>query len=74
MALLGQIYVAPAGEQVLQVPFALAVAHEHEGSRHVCSFEFEQFQEKWAAVFRPELRKDKIFGEAASAQAEHVPH
>ena len=29
-ALLGQVDVAPAGEQVLQVPFALAVAHEHE--------------------------------------------
>ena len=30
MPLLGQIDVAPAGEQVLQVPLALAVAHEHE--------------------------------------------
>ena len=29
-ALLGQVDVAPAGEQVLQVPLALAVAHEHE--------------------------------------------
>ena len=29
-ALLGQADVAPAGEQVLQVPVALAVAHEHE--------------------------------------------
>ena len=31
-ALLGQVDVAPAGEQVLQIPFALAVAHEHEGA------------------------------------------
>ena len=29
-ALLGQIDVAPAGEQVFQIPFALAVTDEHE--------------------------------------------
>ncbi len=29
-ALVGEIDVAPAGEQVLQVPVALAVTHEHE--------------------------------------------
>ncbi len=31
-ALVGQIDIAPAGEQVLQVPVALAVTHEHEKS------------------------------------------
>ena len=36
-ALLGQADVAPAGEQVLQVPFALAVAHEHEKPVGHCS-------------------------------------
>ena len=35
-ALFGQIGVFPAGEQVLQVPVALAVAHEHEKTfRHL---------------------------------------
>src|SRR5665811_1372068 len=29
-ALVGQVDIAPAGEQVLQVPVALAVTHEHE--------------------------------------------
>ena len=29
-ALVGEVDIAPAGEQVVQVPFALAVAHEHE--------------------------------------------
>src|SRR4029077_9886036 len=29
-ALLAQIDVAPAGEQVLEIPFALAMAHQHE--------------------------------------------
>ena len=29
-AVLGQIDVAPAGEQIFQIPLALAVAHEHE--------------------------------------------
>jgi hypothetical protein len=28
-SLLAQIDVAPAGEQVLQIPFALAMAHQH---------------------------------------------
>ena len=36
-ALLGQIDVAPAGEQVFQVPLALAVAHEHEKTIGHCS-------------------------------------
>ena len=31
-ALLGQVDVTPAGEQVLQVPVALAVPHEHKKS------------------------------------------
>ena len=36
-ALLGQIDVAPAGEQVLQIPLALAVTHEHEKTfSHCC--------------------------------------
>ena len=35
-ALLGQVDVAPAGEQVLQVPLALAVAHEHEKAFVIC--------------------------------------
>ena len=29
-ALLGEVRILPAGEQVLQIPFALAVTHEHE--------------------------------------------
>ena len=36
-ALLGQVDVAPAGEEVLQVPFALAVADEDESAGHVGS-------------------------------------
>ncbi len=30
----GQVRVTPAGKQVLQVPVALAMAHEHEGTGH----------------------------------------
>ena len=29
-ALLGEIGILPAGEEILQIPFALAVTHEHE--------------------------------------------
>ena len=29
-AFLGQTDIAPAGEQIFQIPIALAVAHEHE--------------------------------------------
>ena len=29
-ALLGEIRILPAGEQILQIPFALAVTHEHK--------------------------------------------
>ena len=32
---LGQVRITPAGKQVLQVPVALAMAHEHEGSAHI---------------------------------------
>jgi hypothetical protein len=32
--LVGQVDVDPAGEEVLQVPLALAVAKQHEGVRH----------------------------------------
>ena len=42
VALLGQVDVAPAGEEVLQVPFALAVADEDEGSGHDCFLSIEQ--------------------------------
>lgn len=31
-ALLGQVGIPPAGEQVLQVPLALAMAHEHKNA------------------------------------------
>ena len=30
IALLGEIGILPAGEEILQIPFALAVTHEHE--------------------------------------------
>ena len=29
-ALLGQIGILPAGEEIFQIPFALAVTHKHE--------------------------------------------
>ncbi len=36
-ALFGEVGILPAGEEVLQIPFALAVAHQHEKTvAHCC--------------------------------------
>ena len=53
-ALLGQIGIAPAGEQVESVPFALTVAHEHENivCQRVCHSLVGAFSVvRWSSVY-----------------------
>src|SRR5690606_820567 len=73
MAELRQANVAPAGEEVLQVPFALTVADEDQGSGHDVSLRLDKSSgdaeyiqhgvKARLSVARPERRLDGAAGE-----------
>src|SRR5262245_40010369 len=69
-ALLGEVRILPAGEEVFQIPVALAVAHEHKKTvvHSNCPFDELNFI-CWSMIF-PENR-DPLSGSCSVGEPKH---